>query len=101
MLLNNTLAGASGLYLRFAGGQCDLFRGSGKDEQDRKLLAEIEQFGWHVVGIEQDDERPGFVSPTCPRAGGPNDRSLERDGLGRKANGTAKVKMSPIGAHNG
>lgn len=32
-----------------------------RDDQDRKLLADIEQYGWHVVGIEQDDEGPGFV----------------------------------------
>src|SRR5947209_6853734 len=32
-----------------------------RDDQDRKLLADIEQFGWHVICIEQDDEGPGFA----------------------------------------
>jgi Domain of unknown function (DUF4262) len=32
-----------------------------RDDQDRKLLTDIEQYGWHVVGVEQDDEGPGFV----------------------------------------
>jgi hypothetical protein len=32
-----------------------------EDEHDRKLLADVEQFGWHMVGIEQDNEGPAFV----------------------------------------
>jgi hypothetical protein len=31
------------------------------DDQDRRQLADINQHGWHVVGIEQDDEGPGFA----------------------------------------
>jgi hypothetical protein len=32
-----------------------------RDDADRKLLADIDQYGWHVVGVEQDDEGPGFA----------------------------------------
>jgi hypothetical protein len=32
-----------------------------EDEHDRMLLADVEQFGWHLVGIEQDNEEPAFV----------------------------------------
>jgi hypothetical protein len=31
------------------------------DDHDRKLLADIDQYGWHVVVIEKDDEGPGFA----------------------------------------
>jgi hypothetical protein len=31
------------------------------DEQDRNLIADIDQYGWHLVGIEQDDDGPGFA----------------------------------------
>jgi hypothetical protein len=31
------------------------------DDHDRKLLADVEQHGWHVIGIEQDDEGPAFA----------------------------------------
>ncbi len=36
-------------------------RPAARDDQDRKLLADIDQYGWHVVGIEQDDDGPGFA----------------------------------------
>jgi hypothetical protein len=32
-----------------------------RDDSDRRLLADIEQFGWHMIGVGQDDEGPGFV----------------------------------------
>jgi Domain of unknown function (DUF4262) len=32
-----------------------------RDDEDRKLLADIDQYGWHVIGIEEDDEGPGFA----------------------------------------
>ena len=32
-----------------------------RDDEDRKLLADIDQFGWHVIGVEQDDDGPGFA----------------------------------------
>jgi hypothetical protein len=31
------------------------------DERDRKLLADVERYGWHVIGIEEDAEGPGFA----------------------------------------
>jgi hypothetical protein len=31
------------------------------DNQDRKLLDDIRRHGWHIVGIESDDEGPGFA----------------------------------------
>jgi hypothetical protein len=31
------------------------------DEHDRKLLADVERHGWHVLGIEEDEEGPGFA----------------------------------------
>jgi hypothetical protein len=31
------------------------------DEYDRKLLADVEQHGWHVMGVEEDDEGPAFA----------------------------------------
>jgi hypothetical protein len=32
-----------------------------RDDRDRKLLADVDQYGWHLVGIEQDDTGPGFA----------------------------------------
>ena len=32
-----------------------------EDDSDRKLLADIENFGWHLVGIEDDPDGPGYV----------------------------------------
>lgn len=32
-----------------------------EDDSDRKLLADVEQFGWHVVGIEADEHGPGYA----------------------------------------
>jgi len=31
------------------------------DDSDRKLLADIENHGWHLVSIEEDDEGPAYV----------------------------------------
>lgn len=31
-----------------------------EDDHDRKLLSDIERFGWHVVHINEDAEGPGF-----------------------------------------
>lgn len=31
-----------------------------EDEHDRKLLSDVERFGWHVVHINEDEEGPGF-----------------------------------------
>jgi hypothetical protein len=31
------------------------------DDQDRKLLDDIRRHGWHILGIESDDEGPGFA----------------------------------------
>src|SRR5688572_28013471 len=31
------------------------------DEHDRKLLADVERHGWHVVGVEEDEEGPSFA----------------------------------------
>jgi len=32
-----------------------------KDDNDRKVLADIDQIGWTVIGVEADDEGPGFA----------------------------------------
>jgi len=32
-----------------------------RDDEDRQVLADIAQIGWHMIGIEQDDEGPRFV----------------------------------------
>lgn len=32
-----------------------------EDEADQRLLANINQFGWHVMGIDEDDDYPGFA----------------------------------------
>ena len=32
-----------------------------QDDHDRKLLADVQQHGWHVLGVEADDEGPGFA----------------------------------------
>lgn len=32
-----------------------------EDDSDRKLLADIDRIGWHVVGIEEDDEGPPYA----------------------------------------
>ena len=31
------------------------------DEHDRQLLADVEQHGLHVIGVEEDEEGPGFA----------------------------------------
>jgi hypothetical protein len=31
------------------------------DEHDRKLLADVEQPGWHVIAVQEDEEGPGFA----------------------------------------
>jgi len=31
------------------------------DDHDRKLLADVERHGWHVIGVEGDEEGPGFA----------------------------------------
>ena len=31
------------------------------DDQERKLLADVEEYGWHVVAVAADDEGPGFA----------------------------------------
>jgi hypothetical protein len=31
------------------------------DEHDRKLLTDVKQYGWHVIGIEEDEEGPSFA----------------------------------------
>ena len=31
------------------------------DDSDRKLLADVESHGWHLVGINDDDEEPAYV----------------------------------------
>ncbi len=31
------------------------------DENDRKLLADVEGHGWHVLGVEEDEEGPAFA----------------------------------------
>jgi hypothetical protein len=31
------------------------------DEHDRKLLADVAQYGWHVIGVEEDKEGPSFA----------------------------------------
>lgn len=33
----------------------------GMDAGDRKLLDDIERVGWHMIGVAEDDEGPGFV----------------------------------------
>jgi hypothetical protein len=32
-----------------------------EDESDRRLLADIAEYGWHIVGVSEDDEGPGFA----------------------------------------
>jgi hypothetical protein len=31
------------------------------DDHDRKLLADVERHGWHVLGVEEDEEGPAFA----------------------------------------
>ena len=31
-----------------------------EDDNDRKLLADIERLGWHVIHIFEDESGPGF-----------------------------------------
>ena len=33
----------------------------GMDAGDRKLLDDVETVGWHMIGVHEDDEGPGFV----------------------------------------
>lgn len=32
-----------------------------QDDHDRKLLADVQGHGWHVIGVEADEEGPGFA----------------------------------------
>lgn len=32
-----------------------------EDDSDRKLLADIAEYGWHIIIIEPDDDGPGFA----------------------------------------
>lgn len=32
-----------------------------EDDHDRKLLADIERHGWHLIGIDDDDDLPAYV----------------------------------------
>lgn len=32
-----------------------------EDDHDRKLLADVQEHGWHVVGVEADAEGPSFA----------------------------------------
>lgn len=32
-----------------------------EDDCDRKLLSDIEKYGWHVVAVDADEEGPGFL----------------------------------------
>ena len=32
-----------------------------KDDHDRKLLADVERVGWHVVGIHEDENGPAYA----------------------------------------
>ena len=32
-----------------------------EDDYDRKLLADIKSHGWHLIGIDDDDEGPAYV----------------------------------------
>ncbi len=31
------------------------------DEDDRRVLDDIARYGWHVIGVEADDEGPAFA----------------------------------------
>src|SRR5947209_11847293 len=31
------------------------------DEHDRKLLGDVARHGWHVIGVEEDEEGPAFA----------------------------------------
>jgi hypothetical protein len=31
------------------------------DDSDRKLLADVQEYGWHIIGVEQDEEGPAFA----------------------------------------
>lgn len=32
-----------------------------EDDADQKLLANIDKFGWHVMGVDGEDDYPGFA----------------------------------------
>ena len=32
-----------------------------KDESDRKLLSDVSEFGWHVVGVQEENSSPLFA----------------------------------------
>jgi hypothetical protein len=36
------------------------------DEHDQKLLADVGRHGWHVVGVEEDEEGPTFAGTNRP-----------------------------------
>jgi hypothetical protein len=38
-----------------------MVRTQGDDDYDRKLLEDVQRFGWHLVGIKDDPEGPAYV----------------------------------------
>jgi hypothetical protein len=36
-------------------------RTRGDDEDEQRLIDDVERVGWHLVGVEEDSEGPGFV----------------------------------------
>lgn len=40
----------------------DLLNRIPQDEKEAKLLADVKDPGWHVIGVKEDEEGPGFVS---------------------------------------
>lgn len=38
-----------------------MVRTRGEDADEQKVIDDIERFGWHIVGIEADEEGPGFA----------------------------------------
>lgn len=38
-----------------------MVRTRGEDFDEQRVIDDIERYGWHIVGIEADDEGPGFA----------------------------------------
>ena len=38
-----------------------MVRTSWQDDDERRVIEDVQQYGWHIVGVEDDQEGPGFA----------------------------------------
>ena len=38
-----------------------MVRTSWQDDDERRVIEDVQQYGWHIVGVDDDQEGPGFA----------------------------------------